>query len=130
MPVNNLFSEEKTRLVYKLLHDLLFILVIFFILALVAEGLLPGIVSSHIGLYKIILLILLVIFSINMVSKKAGIVPSSTVNENIKYAFLFILVALIFNGMLKLGLPISISILIFAMFFIYLSVKIFFDPAN
>lgn len=127
---NKLLTEKNSKLAYKLLHDLLLVLIVFFVLAMTAEGLLPGIVSSRIGLYKIVLAILLVIFSINTASKKAGIIPSLALNKKAKYALPFLLAALIFNGMLGIGLPISIFILLLVSAFLYLSAKIFFNPEN
>lgn len=127
---NKLLTEKNSKLVYKLLHDLLLVLIVFFVLTMTAEGLLPGIVSSHIGLYKIVLAILMVIFSINVASKKAGIIPSLALHKKAKYALPFLLAALILNGMLGIGLPINIIILLLALASLYLSAKIFFNPEN
>lgn len=127
---NKLLTEKNSKLAYKLLHDLLLVLIVFFVLAMTAEGLLPGIVSSRIGLYKIVLAILMVIFSINVASKKAGFIPSLALNKKAKYALPFLLAVLILNGMLGIGLPINIFILLLALASLYLSAKIFFNPEN
>lgn len=127
---NKLLTEKNLKLTYKLLHDLLLVLIIFFALSLIAEGLLPGIVSSRVGLYKIVLAILLVTFSINLASKKVGIVPALALSKRANYAISFLLGVLILNGMLSIGLPVSIVILTLALVTLYLSVKIFFYPES
>jgi hypothetical protein len=128
MFVSKFFDPEKIKIVYKLLHDLLFVLTIFFLLALIADGLLPGIVSSHIGFYKIILAILFIILLINLTSKKAGVFTSSYSDKKLQYVLLFILATLILNGMRNIGLSVSIFVLILALTALYLSYKIFFTP--
>lgn len=52
-------AKNKLLIFYKLLGDLLFLLLTFFVLALIADGLLSGLVSSHISFLKILALITL-----------------------------------------------------------------------
>jgi uncharacterized membrane protein len=49
------------------LHDVLFVLLIFLAGTLLAEELIPGIISEHIGLSKIVILIALNIFLISTI---------------------------------------------------------------
>jgi len=129
MSSNNFFNKKNLRIIYKLLHDILFILFVFFILTLIAEGLLPGIVSSRLGLYKIILLIFCIFFLIQLAFGKIGDAPAGSFsNKKSSYVLLFILAALIFNGMLNLGLPLNIFVLILALTVLYFSFNLFFPP--
>ena len=54
MPPLPQLAKNKLLIIYKLLSDLLFLLLLFFALALVVDGLIPGIVSTHISFLKII----------------------------------------------------------------------------
>jgi len=49
-----LSNRENLKVVYKILHDILFIVLIFFLLALIAEGLIPGIITTHIGFSRVV----------------------------------------------------------------------------
>lgn len=126
---NKLFTENKIKVLFKLLTDLLMVFIIFFALALIAEGLLPGIVSSRIGLYKIVITIMLVLWLLNVTAKKIGIDINHSPGKKSSSILIFILAALIFNGMLGVGLPLSIFILILSLAVLYLFFKLFFPPA-
>jgi len=128
MLVDKLLTENNFKITYKLLHDLLFVIFIFFLLALLAEGLLPGIVSSRVGLYKILLLILSVIFLINAASKKAGVTTSSVSGKTTGFVLVFILSALILNGTRGIGLAASVFVVFPALAALYLFYRIFFSP--
>lgn len=110
MQINN---KETLSIVYKLLHDGLLILLIFFMLALVAEGVLPGIIASHFGLYKVALLILGNILAIFGIRKIAGIYADSAIDKKIAWPLIFISALLIFNSLIKLNFILNLFILIF-----------------
>ena len=57
MPLKIKLRENSIRLAYKLSVDLLFLVLFFFVSSLISESLVPGIVISHIGFSKIILLL-------------------------------------------------------------------------
>lgn len=65
--LNKFFSKNSFLISYKLLHDVLFVLLIFLAGTLLAEELIPGIISEHIGLSKIVILIALNIFLISTI---------------------------------------------------------------
>ncbi|HOX10705.1 MAG TPA: hypothetical protein P5323_00925 [Candidatus Moranbacteria bacterium] len=108
---------------YKLLHDALFLLLISFVAMLIAEGLLPGIISSHISLLKIALAIFLVLgFSI-FVGKNINITYSQqAVKKNrLLPALIFLAFLLIGNSLLKFAFweNIIITLVILFLFFLF-----------
>ena len=98
-------------MIYKLLHDSLLILMTFFVLTLIAEGVLPGIISNHFGLYKITIVILLNILAILGIKKNADLPAENSINKKIAWPLLFILALLIFNSLLKLNIFLILTIL-------------------
>jgi len=59
---------------YKLLHDALLLFLISFVGMLIAEGALPGLVSSHLSLAKVTIMILIVLLAIIWIGSKFQIV--------------------------------------------------------
>jgi hypothetical protein len=57
-------------IIYKLLHDILFALLLIFALSLISESLIPGIISSHLSFFKITLMVFIVIGAIIYIGKK------------------------------------------------------------
>lgn len=55
------FNKSFQLIAYKLLHDALFLSVISFAGMIVVEGVLPGLISSHIGLAKMAIIILILL---------------------------------------------------------------------
>ena len=113
-------------LAYKLLHDALFVLIIFFISSMIAEGLLPGIISAHIELYKILFAVLLNILAINFIAMKVGLNPGKFSNKKTALALLFILAALLFNSMLRINLALNLFFLLVAASVFYFLYKVLF----
>lgn len=97
-------SRETVLLTYKLLHDSLFILMFFFLSAIIAEGLLPGIISLHLALYNVAILILLNILCLSWLSKKCEIPATKAKNKKMLYLFFLIIIALTLNAMMNLNL--------------------------
>jgi hypothetical protein len=122
----NKINPIKFAVAYKLLHDILLVLIIFFIGAMITEGLLPGIISAHIKLYKILFAVLLNILAINFISMKAGLNPGKFSNKKTAIALLFILAALLFNSMLRINLALNLFILLVAAFVFYFLYKVLF----
>lgn len=119
----NKISRNKLLIAYKLLNDALFILLFFFVLALLGEGLLPGLVSSHLGLYKILIVVLADIIAINFFSVKLEIKSAKFSQQKTAFVLLFVLAALLFNGLLKAGLTLNLLILLLAGLIFYFSYK-------
>ena len=110
---------------YKLLHDSLLLLLIFFTLALVAEGVLPGIISNHFGLYKIAILITANVLAIFAAKKIAVIREESVTSKKIAWPLFFVLALLIFNSLLKLNIFLNLFILVFVSITTYFILKTF-----
>ena len=99
-------SKNTFLIAYKLLYDLLLLLLLTFSGVLVAEGLLPGLVSSKISFNKITISVMAVLAMIAYLGKNLGITYSKTnINKNkslpalVLFSFL-----LIGNSLLKFTL--------------------------
>src|SRR3989339_491419 len=94
--------QNSIIITYKLLVDLLCIILFFFALTLLAEGLIPGIVSTHISFSRIIILSSLNIFAIYFVGNfsKINIAPQKTNKKTTIFMAVFGII-LVFNSMLK-----------------------------
>jgi uncharacterized membrane protein YhaH (DUF805 family) len=57
-------QKNNAMIAYKLLHDTLLLLLLFFVAILTAEGALPGLVSSHISLASLAVIILIILGAI------------------------------------------------------------------
>ena len=117
-------SKNTLLIGYKLLSDLLFLFLFFFILALIADGLIPGIISSHISFLKIIFILSLNLMALYTVGYAADIKLTNPILSNKKTTvFLTVLGALIiFNSLFKLNPYLALFILLFALgckFFLY-----------
>ncbi|EKE11338.1 MAG: hypothetical protein ACD_15C00104G0016 [uncultured bacterium] len=103
--------QKNAPLLYKLSCDSLLILVFFFVLVLIAEGLLPGIISTRLGLYKIVVVIcanLLLTISIkNLFLSEDQNLPS----QKILWISLGIALLLIFNSLFSLPIYLNLFIL-------------------
>lgn len=121
-------AKNKLLITYKLLSDLLFLLLIFFALAMVADGLIAGIVSTHISFLKIIFLITLDLFALYVISQVADIEITTSLPNKKTTIFLVILAAiLIFNSLFKLNLYLAtffLGVALICGFFLY---KLFFE---
>lgn len=104
-------KKEYLVIFYKLLHDTLFIFLAMFVLALIAEGLLPGIVSSRMGLGVLLLLTAGNFFAIYLAATAANLdAPNYTVKKTTFFLFLFLLLLLVLNSALKVHTLITITI--------------------
>ena len=119
-----LIGKEKLLITYKLLNDTLFILLVLFTSALMAEGLLPGIVSNHVGLYKIAFVILVNLFLIVFLFNKLKISHAPSQDKKAVVMIFLLFIILIFNGMLNIEILLSIFILILVSIIFYLFYKI------
>jgi len=118
-------NRQNSILAYKILHDSLLVLLIFFVLALIAEGLLPGIIATHFALYKIALLILGNVLAITGLQKVTSIHEENKINKKIAGSLFFILALLIFNSLFKLNIFLNLFILIFIFITVYFIFKVF-----
>lgn len=124
--LNNLRRPDKVWLTiaYKLLYDALLILLVFFILAMIAEGLLPGIVTNHIGLYKIALPILADMLAIFGLQKLAGLEEGNKMSKKTAYSLVVLLALLLFNSIRHLNIFLALFILLSALAAVYFMMKV------
>ena len=105
----NKISRNNLIILYKLLNDLLFVEIVFFLLALIGEGFLPGIVASHVGFSKIIIAVGTTILATFYTGNKAAInLGDSKLNKKTAYALIFVLVLLIFVSLIKINIFLNI----------------------
>lgn len=133
-PFNNQLSKNTLIIFYKLLHDSLFVALIFFALALIFEAVLPGIIISHIGFSKIVITLLLNIFLLKMLAKK--ITPDQVDQtlggkkgnqKKITVIIAIIGTLLVFNSQLGLNTFLNFFLLAISGAVTYLSYRILFD---
>jgi hypothetical protein len=94
-------NRDKKIIAYKLLNDALFVGLIFFLVAIIGEGVLPGIISSHVGLYKIIIALLLVVSLINLLALDLQITVVKRPNKKTVIAVLVVLGLLLLNSIFR-----------------------------
>ena len=112
---NNFFARKYDQLtiVYKILHDTLLVVLVFFLFSLLAEGALPGIVTSHFSLTRVIVIIFANIFLIYILGNYLKInLTQNKSNKKTAIFLLFIFALLIFNSLLKLNIFLNIFILL------------------
>ena len=118
---NNLLS--KYGLVsFKLLHDLLILSLAFFFVLVVADGILPGIISNYYDPAIVVLLVLVNIFLISFLEKSLKLDVKHKSNKKTAIFMLLILVLLISNTFFRLNIWLNffLTLLSFLIgFFIY-----------
>ncbi|MEI7425437.1 MAG: hypothetical protein WCK16_00730 [Candidatus Moraniibacteriota bacterium] len=127
-------SPNTLTICYKLLHDSLFMLIIFFTLTLITEAVLPGTIISHIGFSKIIIAMLLNIFILKILEKKItpdqvdkNICPKNNNLKKIIIPFSALGALLIFNSQLGMNIFLNLFLLLICAILGYLSYWILFD---
>ncbi|HAI73823.1 MAG TPA: hypothetical protein DCS28_03990 [Candidatus Moranbacteria bacterium] len=108
--------------------------IVFFILALIAEAVLPGIIISHIGFSKMIFVILINILLLKTLAKK---IASDQIIENIKtknksakkfiVPLLILGALLIFNSQLEMNIFFNLFFILISGAIGYLSYKVLFE---
>ncbi len=114
---------------YKLLHDALFLLLISFIAMLIAEGVLPGIISSHISLTKVALAIFLIIGATIFIGKNLNIAYQNLAIKKNKLLPVLILLAflLVGNSLMKFAFWENIIITLVILFLFFLFYQLIFE---
>ena len=106
-------NKDKIAIIYKLLNDLLFLILFFFILTLIAESMLPGLVSSHMSFLHIIFFLTLNIFAIYIVGSLLKLeIYKRKINKKIAVLSAILAIILILNSLLKINLFLTLIILI------------------
>lgn len=126
-------SNNTMLIIYKLLHDSLFVAIIFFTFALIAEAVLPSIIISHVGFSKMVIAILLNIFFLKFLAKKITLdqisVITPTKNKSRKkiiFPFTILGALLIFNGQLGMNIFLNLFLLLTCLTIGHLSYQILF----
>ena len=122
-------SENMLAITYKLLHDGLFLLLASFIMMLIAEGAIPGIISQHISLTRIVVVIFLTIGAITWIGNKLQITYQKPVIKKNRLLPVLILLAflLIGNSLLKFALWENMLITLMTLFLFYLFYKLIYS---
>lgn len=127
-------NKSTLAIFYKLLHDSLFVFIIFFILALIAEAVLPGIIISHIGFSKMVIVILINILLLQTLAKKIAadqVVANIEVKNKSAKKFITPLLALgallIFNSQLEMNIFLNLFFILISGIIGYLSYKVLFE---
>jgi hypothetical protein len=115
--LEKLKSESVVKVSYKLLHDILFLLIVFFVSMIFSQGLIPGFFSP-IAFLKIILAIFLAVILIAAAGKKmkAGFQPA--VSHKLIFALIIFSAFLIVNSLLKFHWSQNIIITLASVFII------------
>ena len=119
------YDREKIIVIYKLLCDFLLIWSVFFVFAMLSEGLIAGIISSRLELYAIAAIMLINIFLIRQLGASAKIENAQTTNKKIAWPLLFILGLLIFNSLVDLNVFLNLFIMLLIFVSTYFTFKVF-----
>ncbi len=111
-------SRNFLTLIYKLLHDSLFILLFSFTMILIAEGLLPGIATAHLSLAKLAIIVIATLIGIVLIGKKLDLTYAKTRLNKSKLLPILITVSflLIGNSLLRFAFWENIIITVLTLF--------------
>jgi len=110
--LNKIVTKNFLLIFYKLLYDALFILLISLSISMLAEGLLPGIISRHIGVSTLIVIIAIIIILTNIISQKLLLKKDGENGKNYNSKVLLLIcgfgIMLIINSMLKINFALNL----------------------
>lgn len=113
-------------IIYKILNDLLFLCLVFFGLALIADGMIPGIVTDHISFLKIILFLFLLFLAIYALGRFLDLnFDDQKINKKTALVLAAFSALIIFNSLYKINVILALFITAIAMasgYFIYKNV--------
>lgn len=119
-------SENFKKITYKLSTDVALILIIFFVLALLAETVLPGIVSGRRGFEIVVFLLALDVVLNVYLAKELGLTFGDEKKKKAIYVLLFLGLLMLVSSLVKFGLILASLIVIFSVVVLYFLFKIFF----
>lgn len=125
-------KRENALIAYKLLYDVLFLSFIYFTSMLIAEGALPGVISSHLSFTSIVMVILLTLLSIIFIGRKLQITYASPLIKKNKLlpALIFLAFLLLGNSLLKFAFWENILIVLSTLFLFFLFYQMIFNPKD
>lgn len=101
--LNNKTTDTWLTIAYKLLYDIIFLLLIIFAILLVSEGIVPGFVSAHLNITKLAMIIFAVLGLIIYLGRKLKIefkMPRTVSKKWIAFGIVFSIL-LIINSLIK-----------------------------
>ena len=126
------FSKNAYLILYKLLHDVLLLALLTFSGMLIAEGVLHGIISSHISFDRVAMFIFVILLCITWIGSKFQITyPSPKIKRSKILPFLILIsFLLIGNSMLKFALWENITITLTALLVFFLMYGLLFSQTD
>ena len=122
----NKFSKKNLIISYKLLNDLLFIEIVFFVLAIIGESLLSGTDTSHAIFLSVSILAGITILIILYIGNKLSInLEYPGLNKKMAFLLIFILIMFILSSFLmKINILLNITLTFFTIIIGYFIYKI------
>ncbi|NTU66722.1 MAG: hypothetical protein HGB08_02235 [Candidatus Moranbacteria bacterium] len=110
------WEKDALLIAYKALHDILFVELLFFALAMFAEGVIPGIIISHIGFSKIVIAIALTMVVMSYLGnlpkiKELALTGEKKQTRKMVIAFVFFAALIMFNSQFKMNLILNLSLI-------------------
>jgi len=112
-------------IIFKLLNDLLVLLTLFFFVLVVADGILPGIISNYYDPATVVLLVLANILLISFLEKKIGLKLEQKSNKKTAIFLLFVLILLVSNTFFHLNIWLNIFLTLLSFLIGYFIYKVF-----
>jgi hypothetical protein len=123
--LHNKFNQNNLKVTYKLLNDLLFIEIVFFILALISEGLLPGMIAARVGFSKILIIVGITILSILYTGSKADIeLAEGKINKKTAALLVLVLIAFLLASLSRVTIALNLFISLVAIAIGYFTYKL------
>jgi hypothetical protein len=129
----NIFKNRQLQLLaYKILYDLIFLAIVTAFVSLIAEAVIPGLLSSHLSPLRIFVLLFFLLFITSLLGKKLGISYLAKTSKKSPWAalaviFLFLLIG---NSMLKFALWQNLVITLATIAIAFLLYKTLISPVD
>jgi len=120
----NKFSKRNLIISYKLLNDLLFIEIVFFILAIIGESLLSGTDTSHAIFLGVSILAGITTLTVLYIGNKLGInLEYSGLNKKMAVLLILILIMFVLSSLMKINIFLNIVLTFFIIIIGYFTYK-------
>lgn len=102
-------NKIRLTVIYKLLYDVFFIGLLFFFLAMIVEGILPGVISTRIGFSRVIVFLFIVLAIIYFLGSYLNIkLNNKKVSKKTAVFGLILAVLLILNSLVGINIYLAI----------------------
>lgn len=122
---NNKFFNTYGSVIFKLANDLLFLLMAFFFVLIVADGILPGIISNYYDPAIVIILLLANILLIYFLEKKVSLNIKPKINKKTALFMLIIIALLVSNAFFHLNIWLNLFLTLLSLLVGYFIYKVF-----